>query len=117
MKRLLLCAALLTIAAPTLAAERIPAQYRGNWCDPKQSGPFYRCRKLNSEAARWVEARGYAGSEETCNFLTITAVRGGHKVRAVCRSIEGGEGEPVVERWRLSPNGRRLKVEGDKGRK
>jgi hypothetical protein len=100
--------------ATAQAAEPIPAQYRGSWCHPKQQGPYYRCREVSNEGDAWIGSREfYASGEWRCKPLAITAVPGGHQVRAVCRHVDAApddKGKPELQRWRLSPNGRRLEV-------
>jgi hypothetical protein len=99
------------------AAEQIPAQYHGYWCEiePAQNQSLYkRCREPDSEAAISIRARDIECGEGVCKLLAITAIPGGHKVRARCQGTYTDQGPFIqVEHWRLSPNGRRLEVRTD----
>ena len=113
---LLSLAIVLVSIAAAQAADQIPVQYRGFWCATKPPNIFQRCREANGEDSMWISARDFLDSMEwSCKPLAITAVPGGHKVRAVCRQdyAPSKKAKPQVERWRLSPNGRRLEVRTD----
>jgi hypothetical protein len=76
---------------------------------------YKRCREITGEQDLMIDARGSSNGEVWCKPLAITAISGGHKIRAKCEQNPAiyatpERFDPSIERWRLSPNGRRLEI-------
>jgi hypothetical protein len=73
-KRLLLCAALLTAATPVrpaAAAEMFPSQFHGRWCQSKWQTIYRLCRRDADEWAFTINRATLTTEESTCTLLAI----------------------------------------------
>jgi hypothetical protein len=98
-----IAAVTVALAAPALAGNaEIPAVYRGDWCSPPHSGPFYTRGHCSGESNKWVKITANSLlNEATCTAIAIKSDTGSHLVTLRC--TYDGDTRTVTRRLEYVP--------------